>query len=110
MPQADDLDEAYARLASAFSGDYYARHGHICPQAGVRWREALYDLSQADTVCDHVRALTVIDGAIERLLEEGVRNAREDGYSWAEIGVALEVTKQSAWRKYARNVRSSTPG
>jgi hypothetical protein len=41
---------------------------------------------------------------IERALSEVVLSARREGHSWTEIGCALGVTKQAAWRPFAGGV------
>jgi DNA-directed RNA polymerase specialized sigma24 family protein len=45
--------------------------------------------------------------ALRRLLEElertQVRRARSEGWSWAEIGEALEVSRQAVHKKYGRD-------
>jgi len=45
--------------------------------------------------------------ALRRLLEEleraQVRRAREQGWSWQEIGEALEVSRQAAHKKHRRD-------
>lgn len=39
---------------------------------------------------------------IEKALTESVLRARQLGHSWTEIGRALGLTKQAAWRRFAR--------
>jgi len=41
---------------------------------------------------------------IEKALNEVVLSARRQGHSWTEIGRALGVTKQAAWRRFAGGV------
>jgi len=41
---------------------------------------------------------------IEKALTEVVLSARRQGHSWTEIGRALGVTKQAAWRRFAGGV------
>ena len=38
---------------------------------------------------------------IEKALTEVVLSARRQGHSWTEIGRALGVTRQAAWRRFA---------
>ena len=40
---------------------------------------------------------------IEKALHETVRNARESGYTWEQIGHALGMSKQGAWRRFTRS-------
>lgn len=39
--------------------------------------------------------------AVDKLQRELVRQAREAGRSWTEIGGALGVSRQSAWQRFA---------
>jgi hypothetical protein len=39
---------------------------------------------------------------IEKALTELVLAAREQGYTWTQIGAALGTTKQAAWRRFVR--------
>lgn len=39
---------------------------------------------------------------IEKALTETVLSARDHGHSWTEIGRALGMTRQAAWRRFAR--------
>ena len=48
-----------------------------------------------------VQALTWNLDILERTLEALVAECRRRHYSWADIAVALNVARQSAWTKYA---------
>jgi uncharacterized NAD(P)/FAD-binding protein YdhS len=39
--------------------------------------------------------------AVEKLIRQTVTEAREQGCTWAEIGHALRITKQSAWERFS---------
>lgn len=39
--------------------------------------------------------------AVEKLIRQTVAHAREKGCSWAEIGSALRISKQSAWERFS---------
>jgi predicted transcriptional regulator len=39
---------------------------------------------------------------IEKALHETVRKARESGYTWEQIGHAIGMSKQGAWRRFTR--------
>jgi len=39
--------------------------------------------------------------AVEKLIRQTVAEARKQGCSWAEIGGALRITKQSAWERFS---------
>jgi hypothetical protein len=38
---------------------------------------------------------------VEHYLAEGVRRARELGATWARVGAALGMTRQSAWERFS---------
>ena len=42
-----------------------------------------------------------VSAALDKLIRESVRRAREAGHSWTQIGEALGVTKQTAWERYS---------
>jgi hypothetical protein len=48
-------------------------------------------------LCESAR----VAGALDKLQRHLVRQARAAGSSWAEIGAALGVSKQSAWQRFA---------
>jgi uncharacterized NAD(P)/FAD-binding protein YdhS len=39
--------------------------------------------------------------AVDKLIRQTVAEARKQGCSWAEIGHALRITKQSAWERFS---------
>ncbi len=45
--------------------------------------------------------LTSITAQAERRLPQAVADARDEGYSWAEIADLLGVTRASAWQRFA---------
>ncbi len=64
------------------------------------------DLATAASAADPKVGLRAVR-ALRRLLEElervQVRRAREQGWSWQEIGEALEVSRQAVHKKYRRD-------
>jgi DNA-directed RNA polymerase specialized sigma24 family protein len=64
------------------------------------------DLATAASAADPRIGLRAVR-ALRRLLEElertQVRRAREQGWSWQEIGEALEVSRQAVHKKYRRD-------
>jgi DNA-directed RNA polymerase specialized sigma24 family protein len=64
------------------------------------------DLATAASAADPKIGLRAVR-ALRRLLEElertQVRRAREQGWSWQEIGEALEVSRQAVHKKYRRD-------
>jgi hypothetical protein len=39
--------------------------------------------------------------AVDKLIRQTVQDAREQGCTWAEIGQALGMSKQSAWERFS---------
>jgi DNA-directed RNA polymerase specialized sigma24 family protein len=64
------------------------------------------DLATAASAADPKVGLRAVR-ALRRLLEElertQVRRARREGWSWQEIGEALEVSRQAVHKKYGRD-------
>lgn len=50
-----------------------------------------------------LRAVASLRNLVERLEGLHVRNARERGWSWEQIGAALGVSKQAVHRKHTRS-------
>jgi uncharacterized NAD(P)/FAD-binding protein YdhS len=50
---------------------------------------------------DGLREACRVSTALDKLVRESVRRARETGHSWTQIGEALRVTKQAAWERYS---------
>lgn len=50
---------------------------------------------------DALREACRVSTALDKLIRESVRRAREAGHSWTQIGEALGVTKQTAWERYS---------
>lgn len=50
---------------------------------------------------DGLREACRVATALDKLTRESVRRARGAGHSWAQIGQALDVTKQTAWERYS---------
>ena len=49
-----------------------------------------------------LRAVAALRKLVERLEALQVRNARDHGWSWEQIGEALGVSKQAVHKKYGR--------
>ena len=48
-----------------------------------------------------VREARGVERALEKVLRDQVRRARESGCSWTEIGEALGTSKQAAWERFS---------
>jgi hypothetical protein len=74
-------------------------------------RAQLASLGRDATAADPaigLRASAALRRVAEQLELEHVRRARELGWSWREIALALNVTKQAVHHKYAALVDGST--
>jgi hypothetical protein len=40
-------------------------------------------------------------GAVDKLIQQTVADARRDGCSWTEIGRSLGISKQAAWERFS---------
>jgi hypothetical protein len=49
---------------------------------------------------ESVREVRGVERALEKVLRDQVRRARESGCSWTEIGEALGTSKQAAWERF----------
>jgi len=50
---------------------------------------------------DAIREARGAQRALEKMLREQVRAARQTGRSWSEVGDALGTTKQAAWERFS---------
>lgn len=48
-----------------------------------------------------LRVAQGVEKAVDKVLREQVRRARDAGCSWSEIGQALGTTKQAAWERFS---------
>lgn len=55
-----------------------------------------------ETVLVRVRDVADAEGQVEEHLRAWVEMARERGISWARIGRALDMTRQSAWERFTK--------
>lgn len=53
-----------------------------------------------------LRAVAALRRLVEQLEELQVRNARDRGWSWADIAAAMGVSKQAVHKKYAGRLAS----
>ena len=49
-----------------------------------------------------IRALCRESIKIEKGIRDLVKAARAQGHSWTEIGLAMGMTKQAAWRRFTK--------
>jgi uncharacterized NAD(P)/FAD-binding protein YdhS len=50
---------------------------------------------------DGLREARGIERALDKVMRDAVRRARESGCSWTEVGDALGTTKQAAWERFS---------
>jgi ClpX C4-type zinc finger len=63
----------------------------------TRWEDELTD----DGLLDHLPRIAALQAQVERQLTGWVRHARSRGITWARIGTALGMTRQSAWERFS---------
>lgn len=61
------------------------------------WQQA----DSLDVVLRHLPNVAIARAQVEEALNGWVSRARELGATWAQIGVALGMTRQSAWERFA---------
>jgi hypothetical protein len=54
-----------------------------------------------DRPLDGLREVHGVETAIEKVVRDQVRRARNSGCSWSEIGEVLGTTKQAAWERFS---------
>lgn len=59
---------------------------------------------------DALRECRGVATALEKVLWQTVHKARDCGHSWADIGAALGVTKQTAWQRFTGDIRHPISG
>jgi len=50
---------------------------------------------------DDLLVACAASGAVDKLIHQTVQDARQQGCTWAEIGHALGMSKQSAWERFS---------
>jgi hypothetical protein len=45
---------------------------------------------------------------VPKLMQSAVNDLRSQGYSWADIGEALGIRRQTAWERFGRQVSPDT--
>lgn len=78
------------------------RLGEVTPRKRTR-AEMVRVQERAQIEHDGLQRLEFVVEGLEHwavLLEEAVRRARQQGYSWTDIGGALGVARQTAWERF----------
>ena len=71
--------------------------------------EIVYILRTTTDPLVALRALTRAQHRWDAFVAQAVEDCREQGLSWAEIAVALGVTRQAAQKRFGGNVGGSSP-
>jgi uncharacterized NAD(P)/FAD-binding protein YdhS len=50
---------------------------------------------------EDLRVACGASGAVDKLIRQTVADARRQGCTWADIGRALDMSKQSAWERFS---------
>jgi len=58
---------------------------------------------------EDLRVASGAAGAVDKLIRQTVQDARKQGCTWAEIGGALGMSKQSAWERFAGEDQIAAP-
>jgi hypothetical protein len=64
-------------------------------------RVAPWDVLTLEEVLAALPRMAAVRGQVEQTLTGWVRRARELGATWARIGEALGMTRQSAWERFS---------
>ena len=57
-----------------------------------------------DRPLEGIREARGVERALDKVLREQVRRARDAGCSWTEVGEALGTSKQAAWERFSGEV------
>lgn len=82
------------RRGSVEIPEYLGAARRFIRAAGVR-------VADADPV--DLAAMLQLEGALAEALQTAVDGQRARGFSWAEIGVALGVSKQAAYQRWGKS-------
>ena len=58
---------------------------------------------------ERISQLHDLSAEVDRALRLAIEQARESGHSWAAIGRAMGMSKQSAWERFGRERRQAQP-
>jgi hypothetical protein len=71
------------------------------PAGAPRPRTAWEYVTTLDQALEHLPRIAAASAQVELNLTGWVRHARELGATWARIGEALGMTRQSAWERFS---------
>jgi hypothetical protein len=64
-------------------------------------RLPIWEAWSDEQMLDHIPRMAVVAQQVETDLRSWVRELRRRGVTWSKIGVALGITRQSAWERFA---------
>lgn len=65
--------------------------------AALPWKDTLSD----DEMLDHLGRVAAASAQVDESLQVWVETLRSRGVTWARIGAALGMTRQSAWERFS---------
>ncbi|MFB9832233.1 ClpX C4-type zinc finger protein [Actinoallomurus acaciae] len=69
--------------------------------APVRPRLPVWESLDDEQMLDHIPRVAAVADQVEADLRSWVRELRRRGVTWARIGQALGITRQSAWERFS---------
>jgi ClpX C4-type zinc finger len=67
----------------------------------VELRLPIWESLTDEQMLDHISRIAVVAGQVEANMRSWVREVRRRGVTWARIGQALGITRQSAWERFS---------
>jgi hypothetical protein len=80
-------------LAKAIVEQYRGKSGELRLPVWESWSD--------QQMLDHIPRMAVVADQVETDLRAWVRELRRRKVTWSKIGVALGITRQSAWERFA---------
>lgn len=67
----------------------------------IELRLPLWDSMTDEQMLDHIPRVSAVADQVEANLRAWVQELRRRGVTWARIGTALGITRQSAWERFS---------
>lgn len=80
----------------------------VCLHAGGVASEPWVEMTQ-EQVLELLPRISAVAAQVEQRLTSWVEIARDKGASWARVGEALAMTRQSAWERFRQTPRGQDP-
>ena len=75
-----------------------------CARRPGQMAQALMALAAWVNILQHLPEISRVSLKVEEQLRVWVRVARERKITWAQIGAALDITRQSAWERFKEHL------